>query len=217
MNVSIQGAAYRLGSTPQQPLSWLVAARSNLGTGEAESARIRSISSNLAARRRLAVCWLRGKVTTRVFLLGWKFFLTAYVPGTFPTKNGWVSGRMQREALPTLTRTHARVHAPRSFGVAWTRETGRRVVTPASAGARPSASAISAGRSAGTRTPAPAAPSAAKGDPPPLRRQSQTPGRSQAWSRPSQRAGAGGLRPAPVFVTLNLQITKSLGPAGCGS
>lgn len=126
-----------------------------------------------------------------------------------------------RTLTHSLMHARPRAHAPllRAGG---TREEGAgggsaQVVTPASAGARPSAPAISAGRSAGTRTPLPAAQSTAKGDPTPPLRRSQTPGRSQAWSRPPQAAGAAGLRPAPAFVTLNLQITKSLGPAGCRS
>lgn len=150
--------------TPTNSHSWLVAARSDLETSEAESAQTRSVSNHLQPEGGGLSAGLGGKVTARVFFLEWHFFLTAYAPGTFPTKNGWASGRRLRETLPTLTHSRPRAHT-RSFGVAGTREEGRGVVTPASAGARPSAPAISAGRSAGTRTPPPAAQSAAKGDP----------------------------------------------------
>lgn len=158
-------------------------------------------------------------------------FGRAYPPGTCPTKEGWVLGQLRfRGRLYTQTHTHTSTRTPVSAHAAPSSLLGpgrkeRRVVTPASARARPSAPAISAGRSAGTRTPSPAAQSTAekkrrkkkKTEPAPSPRRSQTPGRSQAWSRPSQAAGAEGLRLAPAFVTLNLQTAKSLGPAGCGS
>lgn len=141
-------------------------------------------------------------------------------------RSGFPGQRRSRGGPCTRARTHAHSLTPtrtpactRPAPSGWRDPGGgsAQVVTPASAGARPSAPAISAGRSAGTRTPLPAAQSTAKGDPTPPLRRSQTPGRSQAWSRPPQAAGAAGLRPAPAFVTLNLQITKSLGPAGCRS
>ena len=156
--------------------------------------------------------------------------------GNLPHKGrvGSRTAQIRREALHTDTHTHTHTHTgtrtpvsahavPSSWLGPGRKE--RRVVTPASARARPSAPAISAGRSAGTRTPSPAAQRTAGGEKkkekklacPIPRRRSQTPGRSQAWSRPSQGAGAEGLRLAPAFVTLNLQITKSLGPAGCRS
>lgn len=127
------------------------------------------MQATCSARRRLPVCRLRGKVTTRVFLLGWNFF-KGLRAGSFPHKErvGSRTAQIQREALPTRFTRTPRVHTPGSLRVAGTREERRRVVTPASAGARPSAPAISAGRSAGTRTPSPAAQSAAKGDPPPI-------------------------------------------------
>lgn len=102
------------------------------------------------------------------------FFLRAYAPGTFPTKSGF-RHRADPEGGGARSRTHTHAHTPARprahtplLGACWTREEGaHRVVTPASAGARPSAPAISAGRSAGTRTPLPAAQSTAKGDPTP--------------------------------------------------
>lgn len=59
-----------------------------------------------------------GKVTARVFLLGWNCF-----NGLRATKNRWVSGQRHREALATLTHMHARAHTPGSGGLAGT---GRR-------------------------------------------------------------------------------------------
>lgn len=121
----------------------------------------------LASPRRLPVCWLRGKVTTRLFLLGWNFSngLCAGELPPLPSPQRRTGGFQDRGGGRLYPPSHARTPTPGSVAVAGTREEGRRVVTPASAGARPSAPAISAGRSAGTRTPSPAAPSAAKGDP----------------------------------------------------
>ena len=109
------------------------------------------------AQRRLPVCWLMGKVSTRVFLLGWNFW-KGLPAGNLPHKRrvGSRTAQIQREALHTDTHTSTRTpvsaHAAPSSLVGPGRKE-RRVVTPASARARPSAPAISAGRSAGTRTP----------------------------------------------------------------
>lgn len=133
-------------------------------TSEAESARTRSVSGHLQPEGGCLSAGLGERSQQGFSFSDGVFFLTACAPGTFPTKNGWVSGQRQRETLPTLTHSRPRAHTRLLRGCR-DREEGRRVVTPASAGARPSAPAISAGRSAGTRTPSPAAQSAAKGDP----------------------------------------------------
>lgn len=111
------------------------------------------------AQRRLPVCWLMGKVSTRVFLFGWNFW-KGLPAGNLPHKRrvGSRTAQIQREALHTDTHTSTRTPvsahaAPSSLLGSGRKE--RRVVTPASARARPSAPAISAGRSAGTRTPYP--------------------------------------------------------------
>lgn len=123
----------------------------------------------------------------------------------------------RREALRARIHPHARVHAPAPAAGPTREEGAHRVVTPASAGARPSAPAISAGRSAGTRTPLPAAQSPENGDPTPAPPPASD-ARAQPGSEPtSPRGGGRGLRPAPAFVTLNLQITESPGPASCHS
>lgn len=192
------------------------------GNQRGRKARGREASeASCSAQRRLPVCWLRGKVRTRVFLRGWNF-CKGLRAGNSPHKGGVGSSTESRSRGRLYTHAHShsppRVRTPGFFGLVETWEEGAQGRDPGLCRARPSAPAISAGRSAGTRTPSPAAPSTAKKRVRalPLRR-SQTPGRSPAWRRPSQGAGAGGLRPAPAFVTLNLQITKSLGPAGCGS
>lgn len=95
-------------------------------------------------------------------------FGRAYPPGTCPTKEGWVLGQLRfRGRLYTQTHTHTSTRTAVSAHAAPSSLLGpgrkeRRVVTPASARARPSAPAISAGRSAGTRTPSPAAQSTAE-------------------------------------------------------
>ena len=96
--------------------------------------------------------------------------------GNLPHKGrvGSRTAQIRREALHTDTHTHTHTHThtgtrtpvsahavPSSWLGPGRKE--RRVVTPASARARPSAPAISAGRSAGTRTPSPAAQSTAGG------------------------------------------------------
>lgn len=130
-------------------------------------------SKPLAARRRRPVCRRGGEVTARVFLLGWNCF-----NGLRATKNRG-GFRTEAEGGSRHTHTHARARAhTRLRRAGRDPEEGRGVVTPATAGARPSAPAISAGRSAGTRTPPPAAPSAAKATPFP-----PPPPVSDAWAR----------------------------------
>lgn len=72
------------------------------------------------------MCWFRGKVTTRVFLLGWNF-LEGLRAENFPHKEGVgfqdsadPEGGPARARARTLTHsyTHARVHTPRSYGLA---------------------------------------------------------------------------------------------------
>lgn len=59
------------------------------------------------AQRRLPVCWLMGKVSTRVFLLGWNFW-KGLPAGNLPHKGrmGSRTAQIQRKALHTDTHTH---------------------------------------------------------------------------------------------------------------
>ena len=162
------------------------------------------------AQRRLPVCWLMGKVSTRVFLLGWNFW-KGLPAGNLPHKRrvGSRTAQIQREALHTDTHTSTRTpvsaHAAPSSLVGPGRKE-RRVVTPASARARPSAPAISAGRSAGTRTPSPAAQSTAK---------KEKKRRGKKKKKEPAPSPAAGLR-CPGAARLGADLPKGRGPKGSG-
>lgn len=112
---------------------------------------------------------------------GFSFLDGIVLTASAPQRTGEGGGgfRAEAEGGSRHTHTHARARAhTRLRRAGRDPEEGRGVVTPATAGARPSAPAISAGRSAGTRTPPPAAPSAAKAAPFP-----PPPPVSDAWAR----------------------------------
>lgn len=167
-----------------------------------------SFQASRRAQRRLPVCWLMGKVSTSVFLLGWNFW-KGLPAGNLPHKRrvGSRTAEIQREALHTDTHTSTRTpvsaHAAPSSLLGPGRKE-RRVVTPASARARPSAPAISAGRSAGTRTPYPR-----------LRAEPKKKRRKKKKKNELAPSPATGLR-RPGAARLGADLPKGRGPEGSG-
>ena len=142
--------------------------RSNLETSEAEKRTDAKRFKPLAAPKGGCLSAGLGERSAQGFSFLDGIFVRAYAPGTRPTKEGWVLvQRRSRGRLYTHAHSHPRVRTPGSFGLVETREEGAQGRDPGLCRARPSAPAISAGRSAGTRTPSLAAPSTAKDEPAP--------------------------------------------------